>query len=49
MQKAIDTGNVQTFYGCFVEKLIMEDGRCRRQQCEIVAPLNGVPVVYHCD
>ncbi len=28
MQKAIDTGNVQTFYGCFVEKLIMEDGRC---------------------
>lgn len=28
MQKAVDTGNVQTFYGCFVEKLIMEDGRC---------------------
>ena len=28
MQKAIDTGNVQTFYGCFVEKLIMEDGLC---------------------
>ena len=28
MQKAIDTGNVQTFYGCFVEKLIIEDGRC---------------------
>ena len=28
MQKAIDTGNVQTFYGCFVEKLIMENGRC---------------------
>ena len=28
MQKAIATGNVQTFYGCFVEKLIMEDGRC---------------------
>ncbi len=28
MQKAIDTGNVQTFYGCFVEKLIMDDGRC---------------------
>ena len=28
MQKAIDTDNVQTFYGCFVEKLIMEDGRC---------------------
>lgn len=28
MQKAIDTGNVQTFYGCFVEKLIMEDDRC---------------------
>ena len=28
MQKAIDIGNVQTFYGCFVEKLIMEDGRC---------------------
>ena len=26
MQKAIDTGNVQTFYGCFVEKLIMENG-----------------------
>lgn len=28
MQKAIDTSNVQTFYGCFVEKLIMENGRC---------------------
>ena len=28
MQKAIDTGNVQTFYGCFVEKLIMDNGRC---------------------
>lgn len=28
MQKAIDTGNVQTFYGCLVEKLIMENGRC---------------------
>ena len=28
MQKAIDTGNVQTFYGCFVEKLIMENGHC---------------------
>lgn len=28
MQKAIDTGNVQTFYGCFVEKLIMENGLC---------------------
>ena len=28
LQKAIDTGNVQTFYGCFVEKLIMENGRC---------------------
>ena len=28
MQKAVDTGNVQTFYGCFVEKLIIEDGRC---------------------
>ena len=28
MQKAVDTGNVQTFYGCFVEKLIMKDGRC---------------------
>ena len=28
MQKAVDTGNVQTFYGCFVEKLIMENGRC---------------------
>ena len=28
MQKSIDTGNVQTFYGCFVEKLIMENGRC---------------------
>lgn len=28
MQKAIDTGNVQTFYGCFVEKLIMENGSC---------------------
>lgn len=28
MQKAIDTGNVQTFYGCFVEKLIMDYGRC---------------------
>ena len=28
MQKAIDTGNVQTFYGCFDEKLIMENGRC---------------------
>lgn len=28
MQKAIDTGNVQTFYGCFVEKLIMENSRC---------------------
>ena len=28
MPKAIDTGNVQTFYGCFVEKLIMENGRC---------------------
>ena len=28
MQKAIDTGNVQTFYGCFVEKLIMDHGRC---------------------
>ena len=30
MQKAIDTGNVQTFYGCFVEKLIMDNGRCVR-------------------
>ena len=28
MQKAVDTGNVETFYGCFVEKLIMENGRC---------------------
>jgi len=28
MQKAIDTGNVQTFYGCFVEKIIMDNGRC---------------------
>lgn len=28
MQKAVDTGNVQTFYGCFVEKLIMENGCC---------------------
>ena len=28
MQKAIDTGNVQTFYGCFVEKHIMDNGRC---------------------
>ena len=28
MQKAIDTGNVQTFYGCFVEKLIMDNGCC---------------------
>lgn len=28
MQKAVDTGNVDTFYGCFVEKLIMENGRC---------------------
>ena len=28
MQKAIDTGNVQTFYGCFVEKLIMDNGHC---------------------
>lgn len=28
MQKAIDTGNVQTFYGCFIEKLIMDNGRC---------------------
>lgn len=28
MQKAINTGNVQTFYGCFVEKLIMDNGRC---------------------
>ena len=28
MQEAIDTGNVQTFYGCFVEKLIMDNGRC---------------------
>ena len=28
MQKAIDTGNVETFYGHFVEKLIMENGRC---------------------
>ena len=28
MQKAVDTGNVDTFYGCFVEKLIMEEGRC---------------------
>lgn len=28
MQKAIDTGNVQTFYGCFVEKLIMDNSRC---------------------
>ena len=28
MQKAVDTGTVQTFYGCFVEKLIMENGRC---------------------
>ena len=28
MQMAVDTGNVQTFYGCFVEKLIMENGRC---------------------
>ena len=28
MQKAIDTGNVQTFYGCFAEKLIMDNGRC---------------------
>lgn len=28
MQKAIDTGNVQTFYGCFGEKLIMDNGRC---------------------
>ena len=27
-QKAVDTGNVQTFYGCFVEKLIMDHGRC---------------------
>ena len=28
MQKAVDTGNVQTFYGCFVEKIIMDNGRC---------------------
>ena len=28
MQKAVDTGNVDTFYGCFVEKLIMDNGRC---------------------
>ena len=28
MQKAVDTGNVQTFYGCFVEKLIIDNGRC---------------------
>ena len=28
MQKAVDTGNVETFYGCFVEKLIMDNGRC---------------------
>lgn len=28
MQKAVDTGNVQTFYGSFVEKLIMDNGRC---------------------
>ena len=28
MQKALDTGNVETFYGHFVEKLIMENGRC---------------------
>ena len=28
MQKAVDTGNVQTFYGCFVERLIMDNGRC---------------------
>lgn len=28
MQKAVDTGNAQTFYGCFVEKLIMDNGRC---------------------
>ncbi len=28
MQKAVDTGNVQTFYGCFVEKLIMDNDRC---------------------
>ncbi|MGN0662232.1 MAG: FAD-binding protein [Faecalibacterium sp.] len=28
MQAAVDTGNVQTFYGTFVEKLIMENGRC---------------------
>lgn len=28
MQAAINTGKVQTFYGHFVEKLIMENGRC---------------------
>ncbi len=28
MKKAVDTGNVETFYGCFVEKLIMDNGRC---------------------
>lgn len=28
MEKAVATGNVEEFYGHFVEKLIMENGRC---------------------
>lgn len=28
MQKAQETGNVETYFGHFAEKLIMEDGRC---------------------
>ena len=28
MQAALDTGNVDARYGCFAEKLLMEDGRC---------------------
>lgn len=28
MKKAVETGNVDEFYGHFVEKLIMENGRC---------------------
>ena len=28
MQAALDTGKVDARYGCFAEKLIMEDGRC---------------------
>ncbi len=28
MEAAVNTGNVDAHYGCFAEKLIMEDGRC---------------------